>query len=324
MAEDKIVKEIKKEELKVIKQVKKNPWMFATIALAVILVIVLAVSMSGGASKKTVSNNLLTFIESQTGEKATVVSINEENGMYNVTVNFKGQDVSVFVTDDGKFMAGQLIPLVEDKTAGTSSTNTDSGATEAPKSDKPKVELFIMSYCPYGTQMEKAILPVLSTLGDKIEFTLRFTHFTLHGEKEDTENFRQICIREQQGTKLNTYLQCILNSTSQSAPADPAACMGKVGINVANIDACMASKAADYYAVDSQLSQGYGVQGSPTLVINGVQVQSARSPAGVLSAICSAFNSAPAECSAQLPTAQASAGFGFSTSSADSAAASCG
>ena len=32
------------------------------------------------------------------------------------------------------------------------------------KSDRPKVELFVMSYCPYGLQMEKAYLPAWNLL----------------------------------------------------------------------------------------------------------------------------------------------------------------
>ncbi len=45
-----------------------------------------------------------------------------------------------------------------------------------------------MSYCPYGTQAEKGILPVVALLGDKIDFKLRTVHYVLHGDKEDLEN----------------------------------------------------------------------------------------------------------------------------------------
>jgi len=34
-------------------------------------------------------------------------------------------------------------------------------AQELPKTAKPKVELFVMSHCPYGTQAEKAMIPVV-------------------------------------------------------------------------------------------------------------------------------------------------------------------
>ena len=37
-----------------------------------------------------------------------------------------------------------------------------------PKKEKPEVELFVMSHCPFGTQIEKGMLPVARLLGDKI------------------------------------------------------------------------------------------------------------------------------------------------------------
>jgi len=62
------------------------------------------------------------------------------------------------------------------------------------KTDKPEVELFVMSYCPYGTQMEKGILPAFDTLGDTVDAELKFVDYAMHGEKEVKENLRQYCI----------------------------------------------------------------------------------------------------------------------------------
>lgn len=310
--------------------VKKNPWMLSSLALGVVALILLFLVSSGGITgnaigEKKVGENLINFIEAQQGAgSAEVVSVVKESGLYKVNVNVQGQLIPVFVSLDGKYAFAQPIPLTGDALLNAGSQQVEQ-PRDVPKSDKPKVELFVMSYCPYGTQMEKAILPVVSALKDKIDFKLRFTHFTLHGEKEDTEDFRQLCIREEQGTKLLPYIQCILNSTDPYAPADVNQCMKNTGIDTNKVDSCMKTKAVDYYAVDSELSQGYGVQGSPTLVINGVQASSARSPSSVLSTICSAFNNEPTECNSNLPTQSASPGFGYNTgSSADTAAVQCG
>jgi len=48
-----------------------------------------------------------------------------------------------------------------------------------------------MSYCPYGTQIEKGILPVINALGNKIKFSLKFVDYAMHGKKEIDENSRQ-------------------------------------------------------------------------------------------------------------------------------------
>jgi len=320
---------------KYFERVRKNPWVISTIVLAIALIVVIFMKSSGTGfatvSGEDAGKNLLSFIDGLGNGNAEIVSVEKDGALYNVNVKYQGQDIPAFVTLDGEYFVAQPIPLTAKATESLAARNDAGGETDSqspsqppsvdvPKSDKPVVELFIMSYCPYGTQMEKGILPVLGALGDKINFTLRYTHFTLHGEKEDTENFRQICIREEQGSKFLSYIQCTLNSTDANKPGDVTQCMKSGKIDVAKVDNCIKNKAANYYAVDSQLSQKYGVQGSPTLVINGVDAQSARSPASILSTICSAFNNAPAECNAQLPEQSPSPGFGYSSSATDAAA----
>ena len=311
---------------KSIDKMRKNPWIFSTAILVIVLVFV--IFMKAGVTGNVVSvsgeeagDNLIEFINSQGQGTAEFVSAEKEGSLYKIIVNYNGADVPTYVSLDGKYFLPSAVPLTGDAIA--SAGQDQQPAADVPKSDKPKVELFVMSYCPYGTQMEKGILPVVSLLKDKIDFKLEFTHFTLHGEKEDTENFRQICIREEQSSKFLPYIQCTLNSTDPYNPADVNQCMKSLGIDSAKVDSCISTKAKDYYVIDSDLSQGYGVQGSPTLVINGVQADSGRSSAAILSTICGAFNNAPAECSQSLPTESPSAGFGYGSTGSDAAAASC-
>ena len=163
-------------------------------------------------------------------------------------------------------------------------------------------------------------------LKDKIDFKVRFIHYTMHGEKEDLENNRQLCIREEQGqAKLNKYLSCILNSNSATEPANVTICESTAGIDSAKLKSCVASKAKDYYTADSALSQNYGVQGSPTLIINGVESSAGRSAPSYLQGICDAFNTMPEECTKpnNLDTQTPAAGFGLSHSGSHQEA-SCG
>jgi len=311
-----------------LKSVFKNPWLIVSVVLALVVIGMIVQENISGVSKSTIETKGLEFFNSQlTQGGGTLDSVVVESGLYRMNVNYNGKVLPVYFTKDGKFVAqGNELVSVSADDANPSTNSPSNGqpvAQDVPKSDKPTVELFVMSYCPFGTQAEKGILPVFAALGNKIDGKIRFVHYTMHGEKEDTENFRQLCIREEQGSKFNAYLQCTLNSTSTSAPADPTACMQKLGIDSSKVASCITGKAADYYAVDSQLSNQYGVQGSPTLVINGVEVSSARSPAALLATICSAFNNAPAECSQQLSSSNPSAGFGFNAGT-DSAAANCG
>jgi len=79
------------------------------------------------------------------------------------------------------------------------------------------------------------------------------------------------------------------------------------------------------YSVNEDLNTKYGVQGSPTLVINGAQVEGVnRTAEAVKQAICASFNNPPAECAQTLANAAYGAGFGYDTSGDPSAAADCG
>ena len=72
------------------------------------------------------------------------------------------------------------------------------------KSARPSVELFVMSFCPYGVQAENAMGPVVDLLGSKADIKIRFiatvngatpdTVRSLHGLSEAKEDLRQLCI----------------------------------------------------------------------------------------------------------------------------------
>jgi len=216
-------------------------------------------------------------------------------------------------------------------------TAQPSAPADVVKSDKPVVELFIMSHCPYGTQAEKGILPVVNLLGDKIDFELKFVYYAMHGQKELDEQLKQVCIQEEQNAKFNDYLACFLEDGNTER------CLTKVGINTAKMEACVTKTDVQFqvnelfgdqstwlsgkyplFNVHKTENEAYGVGGSPTLVINGEQASSARSPAAYLATVCAAFNEAPKECtdSEGVSAETYSPGFGYEIGAAT--AASCG
>lgn len=191
---------------------------------------------------------------------------------------------------------------------------------EVVKTEKPAMEVFVMSYCPYGVQMEKAVIPVQELLGNKSDISIKFVNYVLHGSKETQENTRQYCIMQNYSDKYWNYLKCFAGNGNASA------CMANSGISETSINACMAETYSKYgisdsgsaYPIYAAENQKYGVQGSPAVVINGVAVDVSRSPEEVKKALCSAFITPPAECSTNLSTAQASSGFGYGTGTASS------
>lgn len=216
-----------------------------------------------------------------------------------------------------------------------------------PKTAKPKVELFVMSYCPYGLQMEKAYLPAWDLLKNKADIDLKFVSYAMHGKKEVDENTRQYCIQSEQPTKFQAYLKCFFGAGSNDGQeANYKSCLTAAGVSQTSLTSCMTRTDKKFaitakfndtsswlsgqfpqYPIHADLNSSYGVQGSPTLVINGVQADAARTPEAIKQAICNAFTTAPSECAQALSTSSFNPGFGTSLSAAGaagSAAAGCG
>ena len=238
--------------------------------------------------------------------------------LYRIIFIFNDQEVPISITKDGKYLLQEIeLDLEKQKQEleelKEQQANVAPEIQEIPKSDKPKVELFVMTHCPYGTQAEKGIIPVFELLGNKIEGDIRFVHYFMH-EPEETETPIQICIREEQPEKYLNYLSCFLED------GDSNRCLTEIGIDVNKLNLCISGKAEDYYVFDSELSQNYGVGGSPTLVINGQIISSGRSSAEYLDTICSAFNIPPEECDEELNSVNPSPGFGYSESGSNNKA----
>jgi hypothetical protein len=213
--------------------------------------------------------------------------------------------------------------------------NAQQPLTEAPKTDKPKVELFVMSYCPFGLQMEKAYLPVMELLGKKADIDIKFVNYAMHEKKEVDENTRQYCIQKEQTEKYTNYLKCFASTDKFDT------CLAGAQIDEYKLTACITKADKEFkisksyddkanwlggqfpaYLIHQDLNVKYGVQGSPTLVINGVQAEADRTPEAVKTAICNAFNQKPAECSTTLSNQGFQPGFGTEVEAAGPTAAS--
>jgi protein-disulfide isomerase len=305
-------------------KMRENPWVLATVVLGILSLILIIGSFSGGKtlSKSAAGQAILNFAESQVDGEVSLGEIEDYgDNLYQVTLNLDGQDIPLYITKDGKNLVQGVLPLSSGAgSGGSSSSNSNSQSTEIPKSDKPLVELFVMTHCPYGTQAEKGIIPTIKALGNTVDATkIRFVHYFMHGDKEEAETYNQVCIREEQSDKYLDYLACFLEDS------DSARCIDKVKIDKIKLEKCISSdgKAKEYYAEDSKLSKGYGVQGSPTLIINGKQSDAGRDSASYLEGICSAFNNAPEVCKTELSSDSPSPGFGYGASGSSGSAAQC-
>lgn len=312
------------------KKANLNYWKISTLVLA-ILSIVLILMFSWGrltgnvVSEKDIGEKAVSYINSQLVGQGTVslVSVEEKYGFYEVIVSYQGRQIPSYFTKDGQYFVGTQISSLNAQVI-----NEEQEAQEVPKSDKPKVEAFIFSYCPYGLQFEKALIPVYDLLKTKADINI-VAIGAMHGEYERQESLRQISIEKLYSTdKLFAYLKEFDNNANIGSCSGDDACLNKylpaiytkLGIDKTKIENYMKADALTIYNEQVEEAGSLGISGSPTFVINGVEVQVARTADAIKTAVCSAFNTAPAECSQALSTASASAGFGSSSSSSSSSA----
>jgi len=318
---------------------KITMWQIATGVLALLLIVSLFIGGSKGSmSKNAAVDKAMNFINEnmlQEGITAELKDSEEENGLYKFKIAIEGQEYDSYVTQDGKMLF--TMPGIDLDQEIPEAAEEQEAPADVAKSAKPAVELFVMSHCPYGTQIEKGIIPVLKLLGNKIDFDLRFVNYAMHGEVEVMEEARQYCIQKGQNSKLIPYLECFLDE------GDSAKCLEEASINMGILDSCIDQIDEEFsitanledqeswlngrfpkFMVNNDLNVKYGIQGSPGLVVNEQQVSSGRSPAQLLATVCNAFEQAPEECGQALDSAQPSAGFGYEASATGAATGSCG
>ncbi len=278
-------------------------------------------------------------------------NVADENGLYKIELDLGTQKVTTYVTKDAKIFFPQgieLSPKVASSTANTDNTDTqtaEQACASATKNDKPVLEAFVVSYCPYGLQMQRILTEIANQIPEmKNSIKIRYlvdsiegnTITSMHGEKEAQENLRQICIREEQKDKFFTYIGCLMKND------ESAKCLTEAGINAQQLNSCMqdAQRGAKYAKEDFNAKNAYNdteacrenranclVTGSPTLMLNGQKISEynfgGRTAESVKELICCGFGTEPQYCSEVLSTAEANTGISTSYSGGSSSGGSC-
>jgi len=320
------------------------------IGLAIGAVVTFALSNLGGTATITgdvAATKALGFINdnllSAQNLTAELEDVNETNDMYLVNFqiiqgNQSLQPGSIYVTKDGKSMIiGQIIDLnaplpgAEDTAAGNDTEAEKPAQTTANKTDKPEIQMFVMSYCPFGKQAEDGLFPVVELLGDKIKLVPHFvvyekycggqdcteesynnyclgngSYCSMHGLSEIKEDLRQMIVYKYYPDKFWAYVNSInANTTSKTVEEKWEAIAKEVGLDASEIKSKMDSEGTTLLAAEAALNKELKVSGSPTIFINGVKYSGGRAPEDFKKAICGAFSTAPEECSQALGNATA-------------------
>ena len=306
----------------------KLTWAIIGISIAVLIIVfaILATSsneQNSAVSLKDCSNQVMKYVNEnlvQSGTSAILIATTEDHGLYGIKIQYQSQQITLYTTKDCIL----LFTNTYDMTRPTGSSNTTKTQAPPVKSERPTVDLYVMAFCPYGTQAEAAMRPVVNLLGSKADIQLRYittvsgstadTVDSLHGSSEAQEDLRQICIQKIAPEKLWDYLarfneQCYPASTNTEIQRS---CWmnasTQAGIDTARIETCASGpEGISLLKIDESDANRNGATGSPTLIINGVTYNGGRTPEAYKQAICNSFNTTPAECTTTLSSSQTSA-----------------
>ena len=245
------------------------------------------------------------------GGGAEVKSVSIENDLYKIMISANGQEIPTYVTKDGTKFFPQVIDFAEaEKQIGESKKKQEEASKPAPKNDKPEVNLYVMSFCPYGNKSEDTLKSVYELLKNKVNFNFHYIVSvngsdiqSLHGAKEVAQDEREVCVLKNYGKDKWISFVAYVNANCGSDGACWEAGAKSLAIDKNKINSCVSSEGLALMKAEAEASNAAGASGSPTLVINGQTTQAVYqygSSEAYKKAICEAFNTAPAECSKTL------------------------
>jgi len=306
--------------------------MIAIVGIMVILIVFLVIMLSPSGNSAAVpmqpcaekvigyaNDNLV-----QPGTSVSFKSVSENRGMYEIQGTYQSQEVTIYTTKDCTMLFTNGINI------SASVDTSPQKPTPAPtpvKTARPSVDLYVMAFCPYGTQAESAMKPVVSLLGTKADINVRYITTvrgstvdsvqSLHGLSEAQEDLRQICIQKKYPQKFWDYIDTFnarcypvsqnltsLNTCWRNTSAG-------LGIDISAIETCATgSDGLGMLKTDESDANQNGATASPTLLINGIKYSGARTPEAYKQAICNSFDTAPSECGTILSSTQSAASAG--------------
>lgn len=195
----------------------------------------------------------------------------------------------------GFVLAGCTANLPENTNKNSGNANFDGGV---------KMDMYVMSQCPYGTQVVDAIALVKQELGPALELNIEFiandngdgTFTSLHGQPEVLGDIVQLCAMKHSPDKYLDMLTC-QNKNAGAIPGNWEACAKDKGLDVSKIKSCFEGDEGKQLLSESiKKANSVGATASPTIYINGKAYSGGRTTNDFLRAVCSKFEEKPKEC----------------------------
>jgi len=238
------------------------------------------------------------------------------------------QTITVYSNKDGSTLYPDAFDLEELLQEQSPAAQQQPAAEfDAPDKEIPSTSLFIMAFCPYGTQAEDAMIPVARLFGEDAYINVRYILTetpdgitSLHGQPEVDEAARQLCVRAKFGEtsylnyleKFNSECVDLSSQSAYEATLENAETCSKNVVDELNLDSnkfesCVKDESLMLLKTEAMVTKAIGVGSSPTLLINDAKYDGGRTPEGYKQAVCSGFITTPEQCDQVLSTQGAQA-----------------
>ena len=201
--------------------------------------------------------------------------------------------------------AALLLPLAAcqqsqpagEKSAGDKPAAGSAAAKPAAQAaaNAPTFEMYVMSQCPYGVQVVNAVAPVKEQLGSAMNLKIGYigngsggNFQSLHGPAEVKGDIAQLCAAKHAPDKYLPMIVC-QNKNPRAVDSNWKECAGEAGIDAAALETCInGDEGQQLLTAAFAEAQQKGVQGSPTMFVNGKPYEGGRKPRDFLKAVCTA------------------------------------
>jgi hypothetical protein len=117
-------------------------------------------------------------------KNSSTKTIKELNKIY-IKVPLFGVILFLILLVAASFAAGFSLFKVKSDNSLTTSTDTkltSNNVFDADDTEKPELDFYVMSFCPYGNQIETTLRPVFDLLGDKVTLRPRYIFEKIEGD----------------------------------------------------------------------------------------------------------------------------------------------
>ncbi len=280
----------------VLTRFRNNPWMLASIVLGILLLGSLIFTTNGVrvASESEITERVSSFLNAQVDDgEVTIDSVTKKDSFYTLTVNYKGDQVTLYSSLDGNYLFSDAIPTGatgivtpparESSVSQGQAPRVDVRTSDAPSLgsvEAPVVMLEFSDYqCPFCKKFYDETLPLITQNyieTGKVMLVYRDFPLAIHPEAGKAAEAAR-CYSEQTDDYF-AYHDVLFENQARLSDTNYKQWARELDVPDASaFDICLASSTyADAVTADFLYGQELGVTGTPTFYINGIPVTGAQ------------------------------------------------